>query len=212
MDFVVVIKGIIIGLMVSVPLGPMGMVVVQRTLSKGRLSGFLSGLGAASADTLFSIIAVMGFGFIIDFVEEKRFYFEIVGSLFVIYIGLRIFYSNPVTQIRRRQKKNTLFADYITVFLMTFSNPLAIFVFLALFAAVHFVTESQHYLTSFLIVLGVFAGASLWWFTITTLVSLYRQKFRLKRLWWLNKITGAIISLLGLIALIKVFFIPGLPL
>jgi threonine/homoserine/homoserine lactone efflux protein len=114
--------------------------------------------------------------------------------------------------VRRRQKKNTLSADFITVFLMTFSNPLAIFVFLALFAAVHFVTESRHYLTSSLIVIGVFAGASLWWFTITTLVSLYRQKFRLKRLWWLNKITGAIISLLGLIALIKVFFVPGIPL
>jgi len=206
MELAIILKGILIGLMVSVPLGPMGVVIVQRTLNKGRTSGFVSGLGAATADTLFALIAVMGFGFIIQFIENQRIYIEIIGSLFVIFIGGKIFYSDPIAQIRRgRRKKNTLFADYITVFLMTFSNPLAIFIFIALFAAINLVTDSHRYFSSFLVVLGVFGGAVLWWFTITSVVSHYRQRFRLKRIWWINKITGGIIILLGIIALIKIF-------
>jgi threonine/homoserine/homoserine lactone efflux protein len=209
MELESLLKGYIIGLMVSIPLGPMGIMVIQRSLGKGRASGFVSGLGAASADVLFSLIAVLGVGFVIDFIENHRFVFQIAGSLFILFIGAKLFYSDPVKQYRRSKgKRSNLWSDFITVFLMTLSNPIAIFIFIALFAGIHLVGEDHFYLTSFLVLLGVLAGATSWWFLISWLVSHYRQRFRLKRLWWLNKITGLIIFIIGIVAIIRSFFIP----
>lgn len=208
MQLEILLKGFIIGLMVSVPLGPMGVMVIQRSLSRGRASGFVSGLGAATADVIFSLIAVWGVAKVIDFIEAHRFVFQVVGSLFILFIGAKIFYSDPVKQYRRsRGKKSNLWSDYITVFLMTLSNPIAIFVFIALFAGIHLVGEDHFYLTSFFVLFGVMAGATSWWFLISWLVSHYRQRFRLKRLWWLNKITGTVIFIIGIIALVRSFFI-----
>ncbi|MFN8207777.1 MAG: LysE family translocator [Bacteroidales bacterium] len=209
MELEILLKGYIIGLMVSIPLGPMGVMVIQRSLSKGRRSGFFSGLGAATADVMFSLVAVLGVSFVIDFVENHRFIFQLVGSLFILFIGAKIFYSDPVKQYRRSKGKRTsIWSDFLTVFFMTLSNPLAIFVFIALFAGIHLVGEEHFYLTSFMVLLGVFAGATTWWFLISWLVSHYRQRFRLKRLWWLNKITGGVIIIIGAIALVKSFFLP----
>jgi threonine/homoserine/homoserine lactone efflux protein len=205
MDLFFFIKGIIIGILASIPLGPVGVVCIQRTLNKGRASGFFSGLGAAGADTLFALIAVLGLSFIINFVEEHQFYFKILGGLFMIFLGYKVFNTNPVTQIRKqRRNQNNLFEDFISVFLLTLTNPIAVFIFIAVFASLGILTEELNYYIAFYITSGISAGAAIYWFSLSSLVNAFRKKFRLKSLWWINKLSGISILLFGVAALISI--------
>jgi threonine/homoserine/homoserine lactone efflux protein len=203
MILTLLVKGIIVGLLASIPLGPIGVICIQRTVNKGKLSGFLSGLGAASADTIFAAIAGFSLTFIIAFIEEKHIIFQALGGIIVFLLGIKIFYTNPIKQLRRhKRKKNNLMEDYLSVFIVTFTNPLAVFLFIALFATFGVVNDTTKWFHSLLTTSGVFMGAGLWWYILTSLVYYYRDKFRLKQLWWINKISGSVISILGAIAII----------
>ncbi len=197
------IDGIIIGLSASVPLGPIGVLCLQRTLNKGRLSGFFSGLGAAFSDTIYAIVAGFSLSFIVQFIEKQMLYIQIVGAAILIFLGVRIFLSNPAIQLRKQKKsKGTLFQDFISTFLITISNPLAIFLFIAFFAGFGVVQPGEEPGSHLFLITGVFLGASAWWFTLTSIINLFKSKVNLRRLWWLNKIAGASIVILVIIAFI----------
>lgn len=199
------IKGILVGLLASIPLGPVGIICIQRTINKGKLSGFLSGIGAASADTIFAAIAGFSLTFIISYIEEKQIIFQAVGGIVVLLLGIKIFYTNPIKQLRRhKRKKNNLLEDYLSVLLVTITNPLAIFLFIALFASLGIVAEGAGITSSLVATGGVFIGAAAWWYILITLVDIFRAKFRLKQLWWINKISGTLIFALGAVALIGI--------
>lgn len=199
------IKGIMIGLLASIPLGPIGVICVQRTVNKGRFSGFISGMGAATADTIFAAIAGFSLTFIIAFIEEKQIVFRIVGGIVVVALGAKIFFTNPIRQLRRhKRKKNSSTEDFLSILLLTITNPLAVFLFLALFAAFGVVNDQTTWFHSLITLGGVFLGAGLWWYTLSTLVNIFRDKFRLRQLWWINKISGFIISCLGTFTLISI--------
>ncbi len=201
-----IIDGIIIGFSASVPLGPIGVLCIQRTLNKGRLAGFFSGLGAAFSDTIYAVIAGFSLSFIVSFIEQQLLYIQIFGAAVLIFLGVRIFYSNPAKQLRKQKKgKGNLFQDFVSTFLITISNPLAIFLFLAFFAGFGVVKKGDNYFNHMLLITGVMSGASLWWFILTSVVNLFRSKINLRRLWWLNKIAGATIVVLVVIAF--VFFL-----
>jgi threonine/homoserine/homoserine lactone efflux protein len=203
-----IIKGIIIGLLVSVPLGPIGVLCIQRTLNKGRLAGLVSGLGAAAADTIFAIIAGFGLTIIINFIEEKHVYFQIIGGLFVLYIGLRIFYTNPVKQLKlQRLKKNQLSQDFMSVFLLTLSNPMAVFLFLAIMAAIKVASDNMSIWEILMLTCGISGGAILWWFVLSSIANRFRKRIRLRSIWWMNKITGSVVVLFGLLALISLWVV-----
>lgn len=204
MILTLLIKGIIIGLVASIPLGPIGVICIQRTINKGRISGFVSGLGAASADTIFATIAGFSLSYIINFIEERQLIIEFIGGIIVVLLGLKTFYTNPVSQLKRhKKKKNKLIEDFISVLLLTITNPFAIFFFVALFAAAGIVHHNQSFGMSSVALIGVFLGGTLWWYTLTSLVNLFRHKFRLKQLWWINKIAGSVIFLLGALAIVN---------
>ncbi len=196
-----ILDGIVIGFSASVPLGPIGVLCIQRTLNKGQMAGFLSGLGAALSDTIYAIIAGFSLSFIVSFIEEQMLYIQIFGAVVLIFMGVKIFYSNPAKQLRKQQRgKGSLLQDFISSFLITISNPLAIFLFLAFFAGFGVVEKGGNFYSHLFIIAGVLAGASLWWFILTFVVSLFRSKINLRRLWWLNKIAGATIVVLVVIA------------
>ena len=204
----ILIKGMVLGFLASIPLGPIGIICIQRTLGKGRWSGFISGLGAASADTLVAIIAGLGLSFVIIFFKSNSHILVILGSLIMIVLGVRIFLKSPAKQVReRKMKKNNLYTDYLSVLILTLSNPLTIFVFIAIFAGLNLVFGTNGFILKMLIFSGIFIGASCWWFLLTSLVNIYREKFNLKNLWWLNKITGGIIIAFGVVALFGILFI-----
>ena len=205
MAFTFLLKGIMIGLLASIPLGPIGVICIQRTINKSRISGFFSGVGAATADTIFAAIAGFSLTFIINFIEEKQRILEILGGIIVILLGIKTFYTNPVNQLRRHKKNpSKLIEDFISVLLLTITNPFAIFLFVGLFATLGLAYNGENIGLSLITLAGVFLGGTLWWFTLSSLVNLFRKRFRLKQLWYINKIAGAVIFTLGVLALINV--------
>ena len=200
-DFRNIIDGMIIGFSASVPLGPIGVLCIQRTLNKGRLSGFISGLGAAFSDTIYAVIAAYSLSFIVSFIESRILTIQIFGALVLIGLGLKIFYTNPAIQLRRqRNKSRNLVQDFFSTFLLTITNPLAVFLFFAFFAGLGVVPSDRTWIGQLILIGGVFLGASIWWFILTSIVSLFKTKINLRRLWWLNKIAGAAIVIFVIIA------------
>lgn len=202
-----IIKGIFIGLMVSVPLGPMGVLIIQKTLHKGKLAGLVSGIGAASADTFYAIVAAFGFGFIVNFIETQEFWLQLVGSLVLVLVGLNIYFANPIKQYKtQRESKVGFFSDFVSLFFLTASNPIVVFVFIAAFAGTSIFGGSEPTVFSeSMVIIGVFLGASLWWYTLSTIINIFRKKFRLRSLFVINRVSGIVISILGLLMFIALF-------
>jgi threonine/homoserine/homoserine lactone efflux protein len=205
MFFTLIAKGILIGLLVSIPLGPIGVLVIQRTVNKSRIAGLLSGMGAALSDTLYAIIAGFSLTFILDFIREHEILFQTIGALVVLALGIHIFFKNPVRDLRRnRLRGNTHFQDIVSSFLVTFSNPLTVFVFLAVFTSSGVVISLEQPYHSFFVILGIFSGAFIWWFSLSGIVSLFRHKINLRILWWINKTAGAAIVVFVLVTVFVV--------
>ena len=193
MEFIALLKGIVIGLVASIPLGPIGVMCIQRTLSKSHRSGFISGLGAATADSLFATVALFSLTVVMSFIENYI-------------VGMAIFLKNPAVQIRRnRAGKGSLWSDYLSLFFITLANPAFILIFVALFAAWGISYDGIGFTDGMIMILGVLGGASLWWFTLTFCVSLLRKKFRPRHLLWINRVTGAVIVVLGAMAILSIF-------
>ena len=197
------IKGIIIGVSVSAPLGPIGMLCLQRTLNKGKFVGFVSGIGAAFADTFYAILAGFGVSLISNFLNTYQLYFRIIGGAILLFLGIHMYFTNPVNQFRKPPKKRNFVGYFASTFALTISNPITIIFFGAVFAA--FATTSTNFET-FLLIAGVFSGAIAWWFTIVSITNIFRNKIKLRNLYWINKITSILIILFALFAAISVFF------
>lgn len=205
MFLTLIIKGILIGFLVSIPLGPIGVLVIQRTVNKSRIAGFLSGMGAAISDTLYAIIAGFSLTFVIDFIRQYEVYLQAIGALVLLGLGIHIFFKNPATDLRRNKLRgNTHLKDIISSFLVTFSNPLSVFVFLAVFTSSGVAVSLEHPYHSFFLILGIFTGAVIWWFSLSGIVSLFRHKINLRILWWINKSAGAIIVIFVLVTVLVV--------
>ena len=200
------IKGVLIGFVASIPLGPVGVICVQRTLCKSRRSGFFSGLGAASADTVFATVAAFFLTMVLAFVQRHLDILKVVGGICVIIVGVNIFLKNPVVQIRRnRANKGSLWSDYLSVFFITLTNPAFILMFIALFASFGISTREGPDFIGAALIGGVFLGASVWWFTLTLGVGFLRRRFRPRHMLYLNRISGALIVALGAIAILSLF-------
>jgi threonine/homoserine/homoserine lactone efflux protein len=203
------LKGLLVGIIVSAPMGPIGVLCVQKTVNKGRVIGFLSGLGAATADTFYAILAAFGVTFITNFLSKNQMLFQIVGILVLIFLGFRMVFSNPVKQYRYHRtsgKKMSAVRDYISVFFLTISNPLTIIFFGAAFTMLGLLTQVEGQRNNLLLVAGIFSGASLWWFMLTSIVNIFRKRFRLRNIFILNRASGIIIIFLSILAVIKFFF------
>ncbi len=202
MDILLFFKGIIIGALMSFPFGPTGLLLIHRTLSNGRTSGFLSGMGVATGDTIFAIIAGFGISFIVHFLEAGQFYFHLLGSLIIILLGLRIFISNPVKKFRYRkvEDKRRLW-HYFSGMFLSLSNPFMLFAFLAVFTTLNLL-DKDSFMPALNIISGFFVGATTWWFLISSVVNRLSRRIKLRNIFWLNRIAGAAIFLFGFIAII----------
>lgn len=200
------IKGMIIGFSASAPLGPIGILCVQKTINKGRISGYVSGLGAAMADIIYAIISGFGLTIISNFIIQQQLYLRICGGIVLLYLGIKIFLTNPGIQIRKQSKEKNFFSDFISIFLLTISNPITLFVFAGVFAGFGLVNADIDYKLVTELVFGVFLGAAIWWIILVTLIDMFRSRIRLRRLLWINKTSGVIIVLFGIAAIISLFY------
>ncbi len=199
MSFKLLWEGFVIGTAVSVPLGPLGMLCIRRTVNKNWKSGFLSGLGIASSDAIYAIIAGFSLTIIIDFINQYELYFKILGASMVFLLGLYIFLSNPAKEIQKyKQKGNSYLQDFITAFLLTFTNPLSVFVFIAIFTSYSLVLKLSHLFEAMLVVGGIFMGGAMWWFILTGLAYLFKHKLSIDTIWWANKIIGLVVVVISI--------------
>ena len=206
-DFVYIFRGMLIGLMVSVPLGPMGVLIIQKTLQKGALAGFISGLGAAFADLFYATVAVFGLGFVVNLIQSHELLLQILGGIVLIIIGLSIYFRNPLKQIRMRKRvsKKGLVGDFATLFFLTVSNPVTIVVFMAVFAGASVFGDAPSFKIELFVLAGILLGGSLWWYTLSTLINIFRKKFRLRVLITINRISGILITILGGLVILAAF-------
>ncbi|MDR1762855.1 MAG: LysE family translocator [Dysgonamonadaceae bacterium] len=197
-------KGVTIGILVSAPMGPIMMLCIQRTLSKGHWHGFFTGAGAALSDIVYAGIACLGISFITNFITEHQTPLRIIGSLLLLAYGLYIFLSNPTERIQKPKagSNNTFTQDSITAFFITFSNPVNIILFPALIAQLNFVSPEQKLLTGLLGLSSILVTALLWWFGISFVIGKLRKAFSLRGLWIMNRVVGAIIIILSIVGLI----------
>ena len=201
-------KGIVVGLSASIPLGPIGVLCIQRTLNKGKTSGFISGLGAAAADGFYAIVAGFSISIIIDSLVEYQLYLRILGGLVLLFLAYKLMTTNPGVQLRKqlRKKRTGLFGDFISIFALTVSNPITVFVFAAIFAGFGIVDKESNSLSVLILILGVLIGASAWWFSLSSVVSIFRKKFKLRRMLIINRIAAVIMIIFGLFIFGTIFF------
>lgn len=193
--------GMIIGILVSAPMGPIGMLCVQRTLSEGRWHGFVSGLGAALSDVIYAAITALSMGLVVNFVEAHQRPLQIFGSLVLGAFGYYIFQANPVKRLRKNNASRlSLVQDFISAFLLTLSNVLIIFLYIGLFARFSFVFTAGVWDVP-IGLFGIATGAILWWFVISYIISRLRQWFNIRSLSILNRIVGAVIIVLAAVGL-----------
>ncbi len=200
------LKGIILGLTVSMPLGPLGIVLINRTIKRGILAGLFSGLGLAAADTLLAILSGIGYAVIMAFIKEERFIISILAGLIIIGVGLKVLLSNPVRDFRNREKANkTLWRDFYSAFVFSVSNPYTIFIFVAFYSGVHINGNVRPELVPFFLIPGVFIGAIAWWFFLGYFVSRFKKRIRLRLIVRVNLVAGIVIIVIGAIVLLSVF-------
>jgi threonine/homoserine/homoserine lactone efflux protein len=201
------VTGIVVGFLVAMPVGPIGILIIQRTANKSRLSGLVSGLGSALADLVYAIVAGYSLTFIIELVRQYQLEFQILGSLAVVAIGVHIFLKNPAHDFKKfRRQGNTPVQDLTSAFVLTLANPIAIFAFLALFASSGATFNMERPYQTIFMVAGVFTGAFAWWFVLTEMVNCFKHRFNLHVLWWFNKIAGASVLFFVFITLVVAYF------
>lgn len=192
------IKGILVGFAMAIPLGPIGILCIRKTLTEGRLRGLIIGLGAATADLLYSCIAAFGLTVVSDTLNSQRIWIRLVGGALLLFLGIRIFRAQPKNP-KFNINGSGMLRSYLTTVLLTLTNPLTIFAFIAIFAALN-LSEGLSYLSASFLVLGVFIGSTSWFALLSSGVTLFRNKLDINGLRWVNKIAGVLIIISGFIA------------
>ncbi|MFO1430821.1 MAG: LysE family transporter [Candidatus Competibacteraceae bacterium] len=195
------LKGLLIGFAIAAPVGPIGLLCIQRTLQRGRIAGFISGLGAASADAVYGSIAGFGLvslsGLLLDWRQELR----RLGGIFLLYLGWRLFSSLPTEQ-NSALRSTDLMEDYASTFLLTLTNPVTILAFIGIFTGLGLAAGERNFNAAGLLVLGVFLGSLLWWLLLALAVGALRRRLSPATRRRLNRAAGTVIALFGALALL----------
>ncbi len=200
----VLLRGFAIGVLISAPMGPIGMLVIQRTLNKGRWPAFFTGIGASISDLFYCILTGTGIAFITDFIASQQLLLQIFGSIAIAIFGVYLFRKNPAKQLSKPDvaEANTYWKDIVTGFLLTVSNPLILFFIIGLFARFNFLLPEFRYYHYFAGYLSIAVGALSWWFLITLLVNKMRAHFNVRSLYLLNRIIGSLLLIFALVGTI----------
>lgn len=216
--FKILFGGLCVGLASSVTVGPVAVLCIQRTLSKGHLSGFVSGMGIACADTLMAILAFSVYAIIKSYIDEYSYIIQLVGGAFVVIVGIFIFFKNPVPQIRKNKTgQSLLWQDFGSMFGFTLANFIVVIPYILAFFtmfnidltinfsdAVQGGVQFMDALNNILVLGGFFLGATLWWFAVTSIISLFHKGFKPRHMILINRVAGVVIMVLGIATLLSV--------
>jgi len=200
----------LIGFAIAAPVGPIGLLCIQRTLQSGRRIGLATGLGAASADAMYGIVAAFGLSAIAVFLSNQRLWLGLMGGLFLCWLGWQTWRAAPPSLAVRDNAlvasgtvsnpvaNNDVWAAYGTTFVLTLTNPMTIFSFMAVFAGLGLAQRSGHYGSAGLLVAGVFLGSTAWWLLLTGVVAMTRRLISTPAMVWVNRSAGLLMSGFGL--------------
>lgn len=191
------VKGLMAGLAIAVPVGPVNVLCASRTLAKGRVSGLVSGLGAATADALYGGIAGFSITFLIRFLEREEFWIRVIGGLLLLAVGV-IYFRKPAQAVNQGGANRSTHSDFSSSLLITLTNPTTVLSFLAVLAALGMGGHRPWWLT-FLLVAGIFCGSMLWWIILVLLVNQFRDKFNESAMRTMNRIAGVAIGGFGVV-------------
>jgi threonine/homoserine/homoserine lactone efflux protein len=194
------IRGVAAGVAISAPVGPVNVLCIQQTLSKGPRAGIISGLGAAAADTIYGSIAGFSISFIIQFLRKEEFWIRLFGGMLLIAIGVR-YYFKKAQRLDAQRRKNSAHAEFATAFLLNLTNPTTVLSFLAVLAVLGLGEQRALWLTSVLVG-GIFAGAMIWWIVLTLASNHFRNRFDDRATMWMNRIAGLAIGAFGVLMII----------
>ena len=208
MNVDLLLRGLVIGFSIAAPVGPIGVLCIRRTLAGGRLAGLLSGLGAATADAVYGCIAGFGLSFIASFLVEQQHWLRLLGGLFLCYLGLKNLLMGANTTQWDQQSvtsvvNNGLAAAYLSTFFLTLTNPITIISFAGVFAGMGLASAAGDYVSAGALVLGVFIGSAAWWLLLSGGASLLRNRFSPAGMSWVNRISGLVIIVFGISALLS---------
>lgn len=189
-----ILKGLMIGIIASAPMGPIGILVVQRTLKKGRWYGFATGVGAALSDIVYAVITGLGMSLVLDFIEKPStlLYLRLGGSIMLFFFGLWMFNSRPPAPHTSSGKLGSFTHNGLTGFLLTLSNPLIVFLFVALYARLNFVVPN-HLWEQTLGYAAIFCGALLWWVCLTGALKSMKARLQMETIKFFNRLLGALV-------------------
>ncbi|MBV8651368.1 MAG: LysE family transporter [Alphaproteobacteria bacterium] len=206
MLFVFLLKGIAVGIAIALPVGPVGVLCVRRTIFEGRYAGLVSGLGAVSADTIFGIIAGFSLSVVKNVLLDYQNLLRGGGGLFLIYLGVSALLKHVVRTETNETSAETLLGAYFTTFALTISNPITILAFLGIFAAVGFTGAEATLGRAGMLIAGVTLGSSLWWVGLCLGAGLFRKSFDEAHLMWMNRISGGVLALSGIGLIISLIY------
>ena len=201
MELIFFLKGLIIGFAMAVPIGPVGVLCIRKTLGEGYSRGLIIGLGAATVDSLFGAIAAFGLTFVSDLIASQQFWVRLVGGGLLLFLGIRTFRAKHKDPMLPFNTKGLL-GSYISAFLLALTNPVTIFAFVAVFAAFG-LGHKLSVVSASILVLGVFVGSCLWFLTLGSVAKFYRKKLDSGGLKWVNRIAGVLLIVSGVAAFVS---------
>ena len=196
------IRGLVLGFAIAAPVGPIGLLCIQRTLNQGRLVGLASGLGAATADAIYGAIAAFGLSVIAGFLVDQQQWLALAGGLFLCYLGVRTIRAEPAPAGAQADATGILGA-YSSTLALTLTNPMTILAFVAIFAGAGLAASAGDQWAAVTIVLGVFCGSAAWWLLLSMGVSLLRGSITPPVMVWINRLAGVVIALFGVYMLVR---------
>jgi threonine/homoserine/homoserine lactone efflux protein len=200
MDLRFFLRGFLLAITIAAPVGPTGVLCMQRTLSGGRLYGFISGLGASTAHAIFGSIAAFGLTFVSTFLAEQQFWFRLSSGLFICYLGTRVFLLVPVNR-KIPVRGAGYVGGFASIFALTLLNPITALFFVAVFPVLGHIGQGTSYASASTLVLGVFTGSTLWWFVLSIVTSIFQERVSPATLRWVNRISGGLIIAFGIVIL-----------
>jgi threonine/homoserine/homoserine lactone efflux protein len=195
MQLDLLIRGFIIGLSIAVPVGPIGVLCIRRTLAEGRLRGLVTGLGAATGDATYGGVAAFGLSIVTNFLVGQQTWLRLIGGAFLVYLGAKTFMSRPPERAAEA-KGGGILTNYISTLLLTVTNPLTILMITAVFAG--FGVALTRFDQAAIVTMGVFLGSASWWIVLTLIVGLLRGRFDARWLRAVNMISGLVIAGFGI--------------
>lgn len=206
MDPLLFFRGIVIGFSLAAPVGPIGVLTIRRTLAHGRLTGFVSGLGTATADALYGLIGALGLTSLTALLTSQAGWLGLIGGAFLCYLGVRTFVARPASVGEGGESKALgLASAYASALALTLTNPATILAFAVIFAGLNTDVAAASTTAAVVVVGGVFVGSALWWLVLSTVTGWLRGRLNAAALVWVNRVSGVIILGFGIFALARAF-------